>query len=531
MNNYIYIHIACINNYKDVFNEIMFKIKDSKLYDIVSEIRCGILGVCDDITIFNDPKVVIRGQSDNLLLYESFTINLILDDAMNNDFNVLYLHTKGVTKPNNIYVKDWMEYLCYFNIYRHKECLELLYYNDAVGVNLLNKPTWHYNGNIWWSKSTYIKNLKKCTNITHNSPEFWLSESQSGKYICIWNSYCGHYNNRYPAELYNNKSINPHTFILKPDNITTIQHSHTRGIFIVRPHGGLCNQLQTITKSILLGQKYNRDIYIYEFHTNVYNANKCAITEVLNLTELNCMLTKLNININVLTTLHKDIVSNIKPLYGIESKNIPRLDTLNNIIDMPENRNTQYLDIGNPVSLCLRKGLDLNFNDFSNSYHNIMCNMPFHTKFYDFAKSIKSQLNLTDYICIHLRIEDDAIDYYSSVFKIEKDVLTNKLLQFYTNQIEQEKDRRIYICTGLLYFNNTHNTLYKSLKTAKTNIVDKTDFKIDEYYTKNRELLAIVDYIIARDATKFVGWGFSSFSILLHVLHKNKDNPTELFSV
>lgn len=303
------------------------------------------------------------------------------------------------------------------------------------------------------------------------------------------------------------------------------------GIFIVKPHGGLCNQLQCITNSILLGQKYNRDIYIYHFHTNVYDDNKCTITEVLNITELNNILTKLNININILINLNHHIACNIKHLYGVEYNKISRLNSLNDIIELQENQNASYLDIGNPVSLCIYKSFGLIYLDYSNPYHTIMCNIPFHTQFYDIANSIKRYLNLTEYICIHLRIEDDAIDYYSSTYKIEKDVLTNALLQFYKKQIQQNYDRRIYICTGLSYFKNTHNTFYKLLKSTNSNIVDKQDFKIDNYYAQNRELLAIIDYIIARDAIKFVGWGFSSFSILLDVLHKNKTNPSELFKI
>jgi hypothetical protein len=312
---------------------------------------------------------------------------------------------------------------------------------------------------------------------------------------------------------------------------TPVKNMPSRSIFIVKLYGGLCNQLQSITKSILLGQKYNRDIYIDKFHTNVYNNSKCAITEVLNLTELNCMLTKLNIDINVLTILHKNIACNIKPLYGVEYDKISTLNNLNDSLELPENQITPYLDIGNPISLCIYKSFGLQFLDYSNRYHTIICNMPFHTKFYDLANSIKADLNLTDYICIHLRIEDDAIDYYSSVCNIEKDVLIKTLLEFYKNQIHKNYDSRIYICTGLLYFNNLHNPFYNLLKTTNSNIVDKQHFKIDKYYTQNRELLAIIDYIIAQDAKKFIGWGFSSFSILLYVLHKNKNNPCEVLHI
>jgi hypothetical protein len=43
MNTYIYIHVCCINNWKEIFNKLLFDIKESKLYDKVTKIRCNIL--------------------------------------------------------------------------------------------------------------------------------------------------------------------------------------------------------------------------------------------------------------------------------------------------------------------------------------------------------------------------------------------------------------------------------------------------------------------------------------------------------
>ena len=214
MNIYIYIHIAAINNYRDIFKMLIHRIRDSGLYNIVKEIRCGILNTGDyDKSIFEDPKIIVRGISNDLSLYEKFTINMLQYDAKNEDFKVLYLHTKGVTKPGNPYIQSWVDYLCYFNIYQHETCSNLLTVYDTVGVNICKPPgPCHYSGNFWWSKSNYINRLEPCTNKTYNAPEFWLCEKYIGKYACLWQSNINHYHSMYPIQEYLNKPIIPQIY-------------------------------------------------------------------------------------------------------------------------------------------------------------------------------------------------------------------------------------------------------------------------------------------------------------------------------
>jgi hypothetical protein len=209
MKTYIYFHICCINNYETVFYNLMDKIKNSGLYDVVTEIRCFVLGECN-MKLFNDPKIVVRKSATDLNLYEIFTINELYKDSIKEDFNVLYIHTKGVTRsnaPTYITIQDWVNYLSYFNIEKYQGCLQLLNYYDTVGVNLNDTPKWHYSGNFWWSKSEYIRKLDLCKNETYNSPEFWLTEKQIGKYSCLWRSNKNHYNVRYTEDNYRDKDI------------------------------------------------------------------------------------------------------------------------------------------------------------------------------------------------------------------------------------------------------------------------------------------------------------------------------------
>jgi len=203
MNTYIYFHVCCINHYVYVFKNIMDKIKISGLYDNITQIRCGVLGYNYDPDLFNDPKIVIRGTNINIGLYEVYTINLLYEDAQKEDFNFLYLHTKGITRhPLHKSVHDWVNYLCYFNIYKFKKCIDFLKEYDTVGANLINEPVTHYSGNFWWSKSSYIKKLEKCVYHCFNSPEFWITEKKIGNYHSLWNANINHYIEEYPLHLY-----------------------------------------------------------------------------------------------------------------------------------------------------------------------------------------------------------------------------------------------------------------------------------------------------------------------------------------
>jgi len=208
MNIYIYIHVCCINNWKDIFMKLYSTIQTSGLYDIITRIKCNLLSINNlDVLFFNDlndSKIQILGIDNNLDLYETPTINLLHEHALHEDFYVLYIHTKGVKHNDmNIYINDWVTYLTYFNIEKHANCLQSLVENDTVGVNLhIGETNTHYSGNFWWSKSEYIRKLDKCVYNQYISTELWLTEKNIGNYVSLWNSEINHYNQRYEEHNY-----------------------------------------------------------------------------------------------------------------------------------------------------------------------------------------------------------------------------------------------------------------------------------------------------------------------------------------
>jgi mannosyltransferase OCH1-like enzyme len=205
---YIYIHVAALNNWVEVLNDILKKIEKGGLYDFANEIKICYLGNEDNLDKLKDiinskEKIVIRKTSTDLSLYERITLNVLHEDSCNEDFYVLYLHTKGITRNNNMNVIDWINYLHYFSIEKYKDCIESLKKYDAVGCNIMQKPKLHFNGNIWWSKSNYIRNLPYNIGKEYLDPEMWILQGL-GIFISLFTSNWDHYCLLYPKEKYEN---------------------------------------------------------------------------------------------------------------------------------------------------------------------------------------------------------------------------------------------------------------------------------------------------------------------------------------
>ena len=197
MKNIIYFHIATIGEYQQIFAEIYTQIVESKLIDNVEIINLCIVGQGDLNLQLNDKIKIYRDSDVNS--GEFFTLDKIKDFSNSSDENykILYIHTKGVTTPNNECITDWRKYMTYFNVNQHQKCFELLEENDSCGVDLVDAPALHYSGNFWWANSSYIKGLPTINeikfpktppilSIRHNG-EFWIGMGD-GKLKSLWNS-------------------------------------------------------------------------------------------------------------------------------------------------------------------------------------------------------------------------------------------------------------------------------------------------------------------------------------------------------
>jgi hypothetical protein len=180
----VFIHVATINNYQEIVDEIFYSLFKTDLINIADSINVCIVGE-GKLTIPKKSNIKINQISD-INIGEFYTLKQIQIYSNNTTTNdkILYVHTKGVASINNECINDWRRYMLYFNVEQHKQAIEELENYDTYGVDLVTEPTKHYSGNFWWVNSNHIKKLppideiskidaKAILSVRHNA-EFWL---------------------------------------------------------------------------------------------------------------------------------------------------------------------------------------------------------------------------------------------------------------------------------------------------------------------------------------------------------------------
>jgi hypothetical protein len=256
----------------------------------------------------------------------------------------------------------------------------------------------------------------------------------------------------------------------------------------------------------------------------------CDINEILNINKINSYLLSKNIyNCKIISQVDPVIIDNLEnyKLCKINYDSVSSETFINNHID--ENLDKSILYLGNLVSLCISQSFEYNWGDYTNLYYNLMSNIIFHDKFYELKENFKNKLELVNYNTVHLRIEDDALKHFSHCYNLSIEEYNANILSFYEEKMKHCTNRT-YICSGMLKYDNTINfAYYEKMMRDNSLLCDKKDIVIDSYYLDNRELIAIIELLLAYDADKFIGCGISSFSRCIENYFICNKNNTNIF--
>lgn len=200
-----YFHVCQKENWEKSYDLIFDSIKKSGLYDVVKEIRIGVLNDNGSLIYderFNDDKIKIVhiGKSDE---YEIPTLLHMkkFSEIDSEDTYYFYLHTKGIrhyNTKNEKKILDWINDMLYWNITRWKTAIEKLKYYETYGCNYNNI---HYSGNFWWATSKHVKKLPNTIGKLYTDPEDWILLNKDNLY-CVNNCYDDNYIAPYPEGLY-----------------------------------------------------------------------------------------------------------------------------------------------------------------------------------------------------------------------------------------------------------------------------------------------------------------------------------------
>lgn len=157
------------------------KIKNSGLLDRCDTLYIGYVSTLDFPfdEIINNPKVKIIVRKD--IGYEGITTTALKKfcDIQTEKSLIMYIHTRGISQPDNSPSEDWTLMMEYFVIERWKQSIQILKDKYTAGCELWahthrTNPSdfiYHYSGNFWWARSEYIKLLEYPISYAKNTYE------------------------------------------------------------------------------------------------------------------------------------------------------------------------------------------------------------------------------------------------------------------------------------------------------------------------------------------------------------------------
>lgn len=320
---------------------------------------------------------------------------------------------------------------------------------------------------------------------------------------------------------------------------------------------GLCNQLYSIVAAIKYCIQLNINIlFINKFLKCVFVDNYCNISEILDLEKFNLFLTKYNVFVVDYNNFNLTI-NNAKLDDGNTSQDITDL-----IVNTYYKKNNLFIPEGallnlknsNKIFYNLIIEYKLNNGFFKESYNiynnklssdinydmtNLMFEGNFKYKqddiFFDILRNIpfnetimnQSVIKINKLIkpntglinTIHLRVEDDVLDYYSNQLKIEKEKLRQTVENKYINLIKKYIRKSD---TTIILTYSYQNSVIDFLRDNEYNFI------IDREKNEDREICAIYDLLLGESCNNYYicVWESSFSYTLFSRINKKKDIKT-----
>jgi hypothetical protein len=515
-----FIHIDNTNTWQyKFFTYIIAKITKCGLYNKINKIIVNNFG--NEIKMIKDDKICIEHYSKNILSQKESYRSLHLISTLNPDTKVLYINNCFNNNSDNsidVKIKNKIDFLIHSLINNWENCIHKLNSYDCVGCNYKNNV---YEENWWWATTNHISSL----------PQHYLeNENKINTFLFKNNPVIFNIFNIYNFEHISEKIYTPYVENSLNNNIHYCKFG-SKGI-------GLFNQIYSLVNCILRAKndKHKNLVIVSEFLKNFNTENYCCASEILDINKINSFLEPYN----VLVVPQKDVILDIISVkFGLTSVNIvvditskcKELFLKNNRFYIPSDKDINKLCPNNdpipgvPKSLYVTfnvnginftkvfdecnelhfKGCLIDFNKFQNinwKCLNSIYDSKYNIGFFDyFLKNIYFSKNLLDienenFRCcyntkklnvIHLRIEDDAIKFWSRINMMPDEKYKNAIETKYINLIKQHFDVSIPILILSMSENN------KVIQYMKNN--NYKFFMQDKKKVIGRDTNAILDYL------------------------------------
>jgi len=158
-------HVAEMGDWQEVVCEQLAALKEAGLEEVRVSIAGGPGAWVVAEAASRGVRATIIAETSNLKSYESGAMNEIARLASESDRPILYLHTKGVSAPNNHGKRLWRRVMMRHLVAKWREYWPDLNAYDAIGCNWMpshragNELCPHFAGNFWLARADHIRSL------------------------------------------------------------------------------------------------------------------------------------------------------------------------------------------------------------------------------------------------------------------------------------------------------------------------------------------------------------------------------------
>ena len=179
---YIFWHIFIddkgLSRAEHIINRQFDKIKKSGLLDRCNAIYIGYASTIDfplkHIITHPKVKIIAHKVSGN----EGVTTTCLKQfcDNKHTENLILYIHNRGMSHDEDSPSEDWTLMMEYFVVENWRTSIHVLKDKYTCGCEMwCFESTFHYSGNFWWSRSSYIKLLPfPSFHNRHTEAELWV---------------------------------------------------------------------------------------------------------------------------------------------------------------------------------------------------------------------------------------------------------------------------------------------------------------------------------------------------------------------
>lgn len=201
----VFYHLYQHGDWQNLLAEQSQLLLNSGLAEVCEFIHVGVSG--NDVPKSFDKFKFVKNEEP--WTEETPTLSALKNFCIQNeDYSVLYMHTKGITQPMQS-TYDWRKIMEYFCIEKWQDAVQKLEEHDAVGCLYMDHCYYgyfpHFSGNFWWANASYVNRLNHSylTDGIRQNREFWIGTGDGSLYS-FHTTGLNHYAHEYPRSLYAN---------------------------------------------------------------------------------------------------------------------------------------------------------------------------------------------------------------------------------------------------------------------------------------------------------------------------------------